>query len=430
MLRNLSNWMMAIVTLVVVMMSSAVFAVESTESSIAVAESVIVVGTVADPTDVTPLGSFSLDWSEYPSWSTFGVAGVTKVVKVGNKWVIDKGKGELIIDGAKGKLGIVEKKWNVDIVLEEKDYDPCITVYGALQCDAVCLTNMDILAPSFGVKSVAIMPTSTSYGADACIVRKKITDVKQLKNINNYMLALTVSQYCFARNLEILGEKEHLYKVTNMDPGAAALAMQQGQSTHQSITVWNPFVLQTLEKQPGCYVLFDSTSIPGEIIDMVHMSQASLARPGGEEAACAIIEAYYIICELLANPDYQDDTLVALGEKFCDLDAGSMRKVVRQTRFYATPEQGLALYADGVVFPWKRKVANTTTLFTNGGFNPKGKEVTDKTLKDIMLRVVGFCKKYEIVAREPRIGYGSKEQAPNVQLRFDPTYMKKVAESR
>src|ERR1051325_586332 len=45
--------------------------------------------------------TFSLAWSEYPSWSVFGVA------------------SELgLIDGRQGHQGELEKKWGVDIVLE------------------------------------------------------------------------------------------------------------------------------------------------------------------------------------------------------------------------------------------------------------------------------------------------------------------------
>jgi len=375
--------------------------------------------------------TFSLTWSEYPSWSTFGVASVTKVIVVDGKYVISP-DGELIIDGAVGKMGLVEKKWNIDIDLQEKDYDTCITQYGAGKCDMTCLTNMDILPNCLSVESVTILPTSTSFGADALIVRKSITSVKQLlqERIKTYMLEASVSQYCFARNLEIMGEKEFLYQISNLDPAECGKLMIQGSDQHRSIVVWNPFVLQTLEKQPDCYILFDSTSIPGEIIDMVHMSEKSLAKPGGENAACAIIDAFYIISELLANANHQDDMLVALGEKFSDLDAGSMRKVVRQTRFYSTPEQGISLLTDGVVFPWKRKVASTSSLFTNDGFNPKSEEVTSKKLKDIMPIVVGFCQKYQIVKTDPVIGYGTEKQAPNTQLRFDPTYIQRVVESR
>src|SRR4051812_33100189 len=45
---------------------------------------------------------FSLAWSEYPSWSVFGVAHMQK-----------------LIDGAAGKQGPLETKWNIDIVLKE-----------------------------------------------------------------------------------------------------------------------------------------------------------------------------------------------------------------------------------------------------------------------------------------------------------------------
>ena len=381
----------------------------------------------ADPVDVPVV---RLAWSEYPSWSTFGVAGVTKVVRVGNRWVIDKQKGELIINGEKGKLGLVEKKWNADIVLLELKYDPCITMFAAGECEASCLTNMDVEIAASSIDVVAIMPTSTSYGADACIVMKDITSVQQLKDekIPTYMLDKSVSQYCFARCLEVLGEKEHLYRISSVDPEAAANGLQTG--NYKSIVVWNPFVLQTLEVQPQCYVLFDSTLIPGEIIDMVHMSKKALESPGGENAACAIIDAYYIICELLADPESQDETLFALGEKFSDLNVASMKKVVRQTRFYATPEQGKALFTNGVVFPWDRKVANTTDLFTNKGFDPKSKDVTNKTLKDIMPIVTNFCVKYQIVDQAPTLGYGTKAQASDVQVRFDPTYIQKVMSNR
>ena len=83
--------------------------------------------------------TFSLAWSEYPSWSVFGVADL---------------KG--ILNGKKGELGSVEEKWGVDIVLKEAEYDPCIAMYGAGQCDAVCITNMDILSPSSGRPGVMV----------------------------------------------------------------------------------------------------------------------------------------------------------------------------------------------------------------------------------------------------------------------------------
>ena len=323
--------------------------------------------------------SFSLAWSEYPSWSVFGVAHMQKV-----------------IDGRPGQLGPIEKKWNVDIVLKEAEYDPCLAMYGSGQCDAVCITDMDVLNPALSRPSVIILPTSTSYGADALIVENSIGDIKALRGKKVYGLAKSVSEYCFVRNLEILGEKESDYKFSNMDPGAAAVAMQQRQKDIQAIVVWNPFVLETLNKRKDVKVLFDSTKIPNEIIDCVAVAQSSLDKAGGKEFACAVIETFYEINKRMADPKTSDDTLVALGEKFSHLNLASMKKVVQQTKFYGTPKEGL-----GVLI---------------------GPE-----LPQIMKRVVEFCVSHDITPKAPKVGYGAKQEASDAALRFDPSYIKMVS---
>jgi len=323
---------------------------------------------------------FSLAWSEYPSWSAFGVCDEVK-----------------LIDGDAGALGAIEEKWGVDIRLKEAEYDPCIALYGAGQTDAVCITNMDILNPALSRPGVCVLPTSTSFGADACLVTSGITEVKQLKGLKVRGLALSVSEYCFVRNLEEMGEDPGGYNFVNMDPGAAALAMQQKQDGFDAIVVWNPFVLDTLNKRKDTRVLFDSTTIPNEIIDTVVVAQESLDKPKGKEFACAVIDAFYALNKRLADPNTRDDTLIAIGEKFSDLDLQSMRKVVQQTKFYGTPAEALALL--------------------NGD-----------ELKTTMKKVVKFCVSHEIVEGEPKVGYGTKDTAAGASLRFDPSYIQACQE--
>jgi len=205
-----------------------------------------------------------------------------------------------IINGKKGELGPVEKKWGIDIELKEAEYDPCLAMYGAGGCDAVCITNMDILGPALGRPGVMVLPTSTSFGADACLVTANIKSVEDLKGKKVYGLENTVSEYCFVRNIELLGQSEADFTFSNMDPGAAALAMQQGNADQQAIVVWNPFVISTLAKRSDVRVLFDSTKIPNEIIDSVVVAKSSLERKGGEAFACAVIDAFYEINKALA----------------------------------------------------------------------------------------------------------------------------------
>jgi len=329
------------------------------------------------PASAEDTPQFTLAWSEYPSWSAFGVAGNADVG---------------LLNGKAGQMGEIEKKHNVDIVLKLADYDTCLVMYGSSQVDSVCITNMDVLNPSQSRKSVAIMPTSTSHGADALIVLGNITSFEQLRGKRVYGLSKTVSEYMFARNLEQRGENPDNYDFTNMDPGAAALAMQTGQKGIEAIAVWNPFVLQTLNQQKKARVLCDSTSIPGEIIDMVVMAEESLQREGGDRAAKCLAETFYRMNKRMQDPSTRDDTLIALGEKFANLTLQHMRQCVRQTKFYGTPDAGIELF-------------------------------TGSNLPSTMGKVVSFCRKAEMVKGDPSITYGS---APGASLRFDPQYMKAV----
>jgi ABC-type nitrate/sulfonate/bicarbonate transport system substrate-binding protein len=326
-----------------------------------------------------PFPTLSLAWSEYPSWSTFGVAHVEK-----------------LINGKAGELGTIEKKWKVDIVLHEADYDTCITMYGAGKVDAACLTNMDALNPSLSRASTMILPTSTSHGADACIVVDSINSIQELKGKKVYGLEKTVSEYCFVRHLENKGEKEKDHGFSNMDPAAAAAAMQQKQAGIEAIMVWNPFVIETLSKRSDVKVLFDSTQIPGEIIDGVIMAQGALEKEGGEAFACAIIEAFYTIANRMNAAESRDATLTALGEKFSNLDLAAMNKVVQQTKFLTSPGAAIAMF-NGIELP------------------------------QIMDRVVSFCVDHEITGRSPSLSYGKPKDGDTAELRFDTTFIARVA---
>lgn len=317
-----------------------------------------------------PLPVFSLAWSEYPSWSVFGVA-----------------ESNGLIDGNKGSLGEMERKWNVDIELKQLDYDPCLQAYGASTVDAVCMTNMDSLAPSISRPSVAILPTSTSVGADACIV-VGIDSIEALKGKETFGLERSVSQYCFERVLELNNQKPADFTFKNMDPGAAATAMQVSDANINSIIVWNPFVMETLRKRPDSKVLFDSAAIPEEIIDMVVVSKDSLAKKGGKNFAYAIIDTYYEINKLMADSKTSDQTLTAIGSKFSNLGLEDMKKVVEQTRFYKNADEALTLLK------------------------------SDKFQKETMPKVVEFCVGHGIVEKAPSFGFGQADAQFNIDLSF------------
>lgn len=318
-----------------------------------------------------PAPVFSLAWSEYPSWSVFGVA-----------------EEQGLIDGAEGAMGSIEEKWNVDIVLHLRDYDTCITEYGSSVADAVCITNMDIMSPSISRPAVAVLPTSTSDGADACIV-VGIDDIDGLAGKETLGLEKSVSQYCFERVLEQQGKDPSNFPFRNLDPGEAARAMQLGQADIQSIMVWNPFVLDTLRKRTDSKVLFDSTSIPEEIIDMLVIGKDSLGKPGGKRFAYAALEAFYAVNDLINSSETRDETLVALGAKFSQLGLEDMKTVVTQTKFYDSPEKGLGLMED------------------------------QKFQQETMPAVAEFLVSHEMAETKPTFGFNSADS----QLNFDSQFL-------
>lgn len=306
------------------------------------------------PVAETPV--FKLAWSEYPSWSAFGVA-----------------SEEGIINGKEGELSGLEKKYNVDVVLVEADYDTCTTMYGSGSVDATCITNIDVLQTSLSVPSTAILPTSTSHGADA-MVTVGVDKLSDLKGVPVYGLEKSVSQYTFVRNLEEKGFKESDFTFKNQDPEAAAQAMQQGQEGYKAIVVWNPFMLQTLRSVPNSKSFFDSTTIPGEIIDMVVCSQTSLKREGGDRFARCVCETFYELNKMLVDPAVKDTILVALGAKFSNLSAEDMAVCLEQTQFYKTPAEA-------------RKVFESPDLPV------------------VMKKVVEFCESHKITDKTPTISY-------------------------
>lgn len=324
--------------------------------------------TASSSSATTP--TLSLAWSEYPSWSVFGVAD-------------DLG----LLDKAKGKQGSIEKKYGVDIVLKQVDYDTCLTLYGNSTVDAVCITNMDALAPSLRRNSVVVLPTSTSVGSDACIV-VGIDSLADLKGKTTYGLEKSVSQYAFERCIVKAGEDPKAFPFRNMDPAAAAQSFQTRQPNINSIMVWNPFVMQSLATRDDAKVLFDSAEIPEEIIDSVVVGADALAKPGADKAVAAIVEAFYTVCLRLDDAATRDKTLVSLGERFSNLNAEQMAKVCEQTRFYSTPEAARTLFLDATF-------RNTT-----------------------MPAVVDFCVTHAITDQKPVVGFDE-----TAQLNFSTKYL-------
>lgn len=142
-------------------------------------------------------------------------------------------------------------------------------------------------------------------------------------------------------------------------------------------------------------MLFDSSKIPGEIIDMVVIGQDSLKKPGADAFCHAVIDCYYEMNKIIEAPATRNEALVQIGEDFSDLKLDDMTIVVQQTKFYKTADAG-AQVLSGAELP--------------------------KTMETVL----SFCEGHEMFDGKPTVGYGAAKEGEQVSVRFDDSFIKAV----
>lgn len=188
--------------------------------------------------------SYRVAWSHYTGWEPWGYA-----------------------DSA----GILEKwgdKYGIDIELTlVNDYIESINLYTAGKFDACAMTNMDALTiPAVGgIDSEAVIVGDFSNGNDG-IVMKNGKSVAELKGRTVNLVELSVSHYLLARALDKNGLSERDVTLVNTsDADIAALFISDPKG---AAVTWNPPLMQA-RNSDGAKLIFDSSQIPGEIIDMM-----------------------------------------------------------------------------------------------------------------------------------------------------------------
>ncbi|MEN8207547.1 MAG: putative urea ABC transporter substrate-binding protein, partial [Pseudomonadota bacterium] len=179
--------------------------------------------------------------------------------------------------GYADSAGII-KKWadkygiNIELTLVN-DYIESINLYTVGKFDACTMTNMDALTiPAVGgVDSTAVIIGDFSNGNDGVIMKNgsKVTDLRG-RTIN--LVELSVSHYLLARALDKHGMSERDVKLVNTsDADIAALFVSD---PNGAAVTWNPPLMQA-RNAPGAKMVFDSSMIPGEILDLMVVKTAA-----------------------------------------------------------------------------------------------------------------------------------------------------------
>lgn len=300
--------------------------------------------------------------------------------------------------------GIMDKwadKYGIDVeIVQINDYIESINQYTAGQFDGVTATSMDTLSiPSGGgVDTTALIVGDYSNGNDAVIV-KGGGDLASLAGKPVNLVELSVSHYLLARGLDSVGLSEaDLDGVINTSD--ADMIAAYATDDVEAVVTWNPLVSEILAG-PDATSIFDSSDIPGEIIDLMVVNTETLeANP---DFGKALTGAWYEVMALMAAGD--EEVLTAMAEA-SGTDLAGYQAQLASTEMFYTP-------AEAVDFTSSPELPGTMTNVAEFLFD-KG--------------ILGEgAPSPDFVGIEYPDGSVTGD-AGNVQFRFDTTYMQMAAD--
>lgn len=265
--------------------------------------------------DAAPKKDFKVAWSIYVGWMPWGYAADQGIVK---KWA---------------------DKYRITIeVTQFNDYVESMNQYTAGAYDAVTLTNMDGLSipAAGGVDTTAVITGDFSNGNDAVILKGK-DKLEDIKGQNVNLVEFSVSHYLLARALETIGSSERDVKVVNTSDADMVAAFQTPDVT--AVVTWNPLVSSIME-DPSARKVFDSSQIPGEIIDlMVANTEVLKDNPEFGKALAGIW--YETMGIMLADTPEGKAAREAMGAA-SGTDLAGFEAQMAATKLFGKPDEALA----------------------------------------------------------------------------------------
>jgi len=238
-----------------------------------------------------------------------------------------------------------------------------------------------------------------SNGNDGVVLKgaDKLLDIKG-QPVN--LVELSVSHYLLARGLQRVGLSEKDIKVVNTSD--ADIVAAYATPDVKAAVFWNPQLSEALS-MPRSALVFDSSDIPGEIIDMLVVSSETLA--DNPALGKALVGAWYETMALMSAAD-----------------AGGRAARAAMGKASGTDQAG-----------YERQLATTKMFYEAAG---AVEFVKSQALVATMDNVRSFSFEHGLLgeaARSPdAVGIGFPDgttlgDAGNVKLRFDARYMEMAA---
>jgi NitT/TauT family transport system substrate-binding protein len=302
--------------------------------------------------------------------------------------------------------GILKKwgdKYGVKIKLVQvNDYVESLNQYTAGKLDGVVAANMDALTiPAAAGKDTSVIIIGDYSNGNDGIVLKDGATLAAIKDRPVNLVENSVSHYLLARGLEQAGLKLTDVKVVNTSDADIVAAFSSADS--KAVVTWNP-QLSEVKKAPKATAVFDSSKIPGEILDTLILStETAKANPN---LAKALTGAWYETLALMQRQDAQGKAAREAMAKLSGADLASYEGQLKTTFMYYDPKAALAATMSPDLIAANDKVRKFS--FQIGLFGQGAKSVDDIGIEFPGGKVLG--------------------NPANVKLRFDPTYVTMAAD--
>jgi NitT/TauT family transport system substrate-binding protein len=325
---------------------------------------------------------FNVCWTIYAGWMPWEYAGTQGIV---DKWA---------------------KKYGITIkVTQLNDYVESINQYTAGQFDGCTMTTMDALTipAAGGVDSTALIVSDFSNGNDGIVIKGSGKKVADLKGMNVNLVELSVSHYLLARALDSVDLTEKDLKVVNTSDADISAAFNTDDV--KAVTTWNP-MLADIKAKPGVTEVFDSSKIPGEIMDMMVVNSETLK--DNPALGKALTGAWFEVVALMNAKSAESKLALEHMAKASGTDLAGFQSQLDTTKLFATPKEALEFANSAQLPKTMRKVADFS--FEHG--------LLGQGAKDSSAIGMSFAK-----------GVIEGDKA-NVKLHFDPGYVQMAADGK
>jgi NitT/TauT family transport system substrate-binding protein len=246
------------------------------------------------------------------------------------------------------KYGVLKKwadKYGITINARQFSYAASLDAFVSKNIDACLMTNMEALnmPAASAVETTAITLNDYSDGNDAVLTRGGL-GLKDLPGKRVLLVKKTISQYLLERGMVVNGLGQLIPRIRMVDISDADIAGAfLADTSQEAVVTWKPMTSQIL-KSPGVRSVFDSSKLPGEIMDITAVRTEVLNRPdgAGEKFARALTGAWYETMALMTGPSPTvDRVLTAVAEASSDT-LTSYKEQLSTTRLMVTPDSAIS----------------------------------------------------------------------------------------